>query len=109
VKGTTADASAFLGIEREKLVTAEAPIEQAVSAHLGAPQFLWLSVDDEPSPDSQRGLIERNALGLLSNFARAAVDPPSAGWLGNASNRSRVVRSGLWNQQHLQSGFLGYS
>jgi hypothetical protein len=105
VKGTAADASAYLGINREKLVCAEAPVEQAVSAYLGTLPFLWVSVVDEPSPDSQRGFIERNAIGLLSNHSRTVLDPPSAGWLGHFSNRVRVRGSGLWNQQHVDETY----
>jgi hypothetical protein len=93
------------GIDRLELVSAEAPVEQAVSAYLGTLPFLWVSVDDEPSPNSQRGFIERNAIGLLSNYGRAVLDPPSAGWLGHFSNRSRVRSSGLWNRQHVDETY----
>jgi hypothetical protein len=105
VKGTAEDASTSLGIDRDELISAEAPVEQAVSAYLGALPFLWVSVDDEPSPDSQRGFIERNAIGLLSNFVRAALDPPSASWLGHFSNRARVRGSGIWNQRHVDETY----
>jgi hypothetical protein len=105
VKGTAADASATLGVDREKLASAEAPVEKAVSAYLCTLPFLWVSVDDEPSPDSQRGFIERNAIGLLSNYRRAAVDPPSADWLGHFSNRAPVRGSGLWNQRHVDETY----
>jgi hypothetical protein len=105
VKGTAADASASLGIDREKLASAEAPVEQAVSAYLGTLPFLWVSADDEPSPDSLRGVIERNAIGLLSNYGRAVFDPPSADWLGHFSNRARVRGSGLWNQRHVDETY----
>ena len=101
VKGTAAKASTYLGIDRGQLVSGEAPVEQAVSAYLSSLPFLWVGVDDEPSPDSQRGFIERNVIGLLSNYGHAVIDPPSADWLGRASNRVRVLGSGLWNQQHV--------
>lgn len=72
--------------------------------------FLWLEIDDEPGPDSVRGLVERNSIALLSNFRRAPLDPPSPGWLGHRCNRERVRLSGLWNQNHVEethaSGFL---
>ena len=29
-----------------------------------------------------RGYIERNAIALLSNYGKPAIDPPSPGWLG---------------------------
>jgi hypothetical protein len=38
---------------------------------------LWLSVDDEPGPQSLRGCIERNAIALLSNYGKLPIDPPS--------------------------------
>jgi hypothetical protein len=58
-------------------------------------------VDDEPGQDSCRGLIERNAIGLLSNYCKFPVDSPSPKWLGHFSNHPLVVGSGLWNQQHV--------
>jgi hypothetical protein len=73
-----------------------------VTRYVGAMPFLSLAVDDEPGPESVRGFIERNAIALLSNHGRTPLDPPSAGWLGNASNRSLVRGSGLWNQRHVE-------
>ena len=64
--------------------------------------FLWLDINDEPGPDSLRGVIERNAIALLSNHGRTPLDPPSPGWLGYASDRSLVRDSGLWNQRHAE-------
>lgn len=64
--------------------------------------FLWLDIDDEPGPDSLRGVIERNAIALLSNHERPAVDPQSPGWLGHFSDRPLVRGSGLWNQRHVE-------
>jgi hypothetical protein len=52
-------------------------------------------------PQSDRGIIERNAIALLSNYGKGASDPPSATWLGNYSDRDRVRRSGLWNNNHV--------
>ncbi len=63
--------------------------------------FLWISVDDAPGPTSARGTIERNAIALLSNWHGAAVDPASPTWLGAHSAHDRVVRSGLWNNDHV--------
>lgn len=63
--------------------------------------FLWLAVDDA----SLRGCIERNAIGLLSNYGREPIDPPSTQWLGRCSDRERVGISGLWNNNHVDSGY----
>ena len=57
---------------------------------------------DEPGPNSLRGVIERNAIALLSNYQRPVMDPPSLGWLGSISNRSLVRGCGLWNQRHVE-------
>src|SRR4051794_35659090 len=35
-----------------------------------------------------RGSIERCAIALLSNYSKAVIDPPSAGWLGNLQSVS---------------------
>lgn len=101
VKGDAAKASVALNISRETLAAAEAPVEQAVTNWLANMPFLWLDIDDEPGPDSVRGVLERNAIALLSNHERPVVDPPSPGWLGHSSDRPLVCGSGLWNQRHV--------
>lgn len=94
-----------LGADRRALLDAEAALEQAVSRHIGAMSVLWLPVDDAPGPESARGLIERNAIALLSHASGPAPDAPSAGWLGHHCDRERVRRSGLWNQNHVDEAF----
>jgi hypothetical protein len=44
-----------------------AALELDVSTYIGAMPFLWIDVDDEPSPRSLRAYIERNSIALLSN------------------------------------------
>ena len=102
VKGDLAKASAALDMGRQRLTKLEEPVEWAVSDYLGAMQFLYVSINDEPGPSSLRGVIERNAIALLSNLGRPALDPPSIGWLGDASDRPLVRESGLWNQRHVE-------
>ena len=53
--------------------------------------FLWLHLNDAPGPDSKRGLIERNAIALLSGYRCSAADGPSAKWLGHHSDRSEFA------------------
>jgi len=84
---------------------AEVELERAVSEVIGTMPFVWLSVDDEPGPDSMRGKIERNAIALLSNFDKPPLDPPSAQWLGLHCDRGRVRASGLWNQNHVDESY----
>ena len=72
-----------------------------MSIHIGAMPFLWFLVDDLPGPNSDRGRIERGTIALLSALGKPDADRPSPTWLGNHSNRSAVVGSGLWNVNHV--------
>lgn len=91
--------------------TAEKQHEAQVSDYLGQTKLLFLPIDDPPGSDSLRGLIERSAIALLSNYSAPSGIEPSAGWLGFHSGRDRVRRSGLWNQRHVDEihdpAFLG--
>ncbi len=90
--GNTADRETRFG---------ERALELEVSQVIGRMPFLWLTVPDDAGPDSLRGSIERNAIALLSNYNRPALDPPSLRWLGQHSDRERVRNSGMWNQNHV--------
>ena len=83
----------------------ERTLEQKVSTVIGAIPFLWLPVEDEPGPNSLRGYIERNSIGLLSNYEKTPIDSPSPGWLGQYSDRERVRLSGLWNSNHVDDNY----
>ena len=83
----------------------ELPLERAVSQVIGNMPFLWLSVDDEPGPQSLRGFIERNAIALLSNYGKPPIDPPSDSWLGSHCTREKVRTSGLWNSNHVDESY----
>jgi len=103
-----ADASAAAAERRTgaaAVTQAEAGLETAVSLYIGQMPFLFLSVDDAPGPFSQRALIEKNSIALLSNYARPALDPPSSGWLGRRCGREKVPQSGLWNTQHVDAAY----
>ena len=80
-------------------------MERAVGAVIGDMPFLWLAIEDEPGPESLRGYIERNAIALLSNFAKEPLNPPSRTWLGHLCNMERVRTSGLWNQNHVNEAY----
>jgi hypothetical protein len=84
---------------------AESPLEVAVSAVIGDMDVLWVEVDDPAGPDSLRGWIETNAIGLLSNRARPAIDPPSQGWLGRHARAAAIRESGLWNVNHVDGSY----
>lgn len=88
----------------------EVGLERRVSTVLGSMMVLPLAVDDEPGPSSLRGVLERNAIALLSAAGRQGPDHPSQAWLGRSCPRPRVRDSGLWNQNHVDElydpGFL---
>ena len=50
VKSDATKAAAALGIDREALNKAAAPVEQAVTRYIGAMPFLWLDINDDPRP-----------------------------------------------------------
>jgi len=83
----------------------ELALEKEVSTVIGNMPFLWISIEDEPGPDSLRGYVERNAIALLSNFQKPVLDSASKDWLGHRSDRARVRASGLWNQNHVEESY----
>jgi hypothetical protein len=88
---------------------AERSLEERVSGYLGAMKLVFLPVLDASGPESARGIIERNSIALLSNFAEPTQDLPSPNWLGHHSGRERVKRSGLWNNNHVDENYdLGF-
>lgn len=93
---------------RPELAAAELGLEEAVSRYIRAMPFLWLDIGDEPGPESERGMVERFCIALLSNHPLAStdetkviVDRPTGSWLGLRSGRQRVRDSGLWNNRHV--------
>lgn len=83
----------------------EAALEREVSRTIGVMPFLWLEINDDAGPGSERGYMERNAIALLSNFCKPPLDPPSESWLGHKCDRERVRRSGLWNSNHVNEAY----
>ena len=80
----------------------EKELERRVSRVIRAMPLQWLWIDDPARSQSRRAYIERNAIALLSNWDREALDSPSDGWLGLDCPRDMVARSGLWNQRHVR-------
>ena len=76
-----------------------------VSEYIGQMPFLWLNVNDAPGPKSSRGMIERNAIALLSGYSCPVAYSPSIEWLGQYSDRERVRLSGLWNNNHVDETY----
>ena len=86
-------------------ITAELPMERLVTEAIGRMPFLYLPVDDAARPASLRGVIERNAIALLSNYGKPAIDAPSQSWLGQHCPKEKVCSSGLWNQNHVDEAY----
>lgn len=103
--GHPAEAGKRLGQTAEKIREQERQLEQTVSRSIGAMPFVFVNIDDDPGPESGRGVIERNSIALLSNFRREAIDPASTRWLGHNSGRDRVRESGLWNNNHVDETY----
>ncbi|ELZ45286.1 hypothetical protein C463_06682 [Halorubrum californiense DSM 19288] len=80
---------------------AELEHERRVSEYIRDLPFLWIDIDDEPSPESDRAYIERNMIALASNYAKKSIDGRDCEWLGNASASEAIRQSGLWNVNHV--------
>jgi hypothetical protein len=95
------------GIDRDRGVVRdeEYVLERRVSAYIRDQPFLWIALDDEPGPDSDRAFVERNAIALLSNFERSAVHPRADDWLGRHSRSQAIRESGLWNVDHVDETY----
>ena len=99
-------AASQLGKTAAEVRRAESDLEEQVSRCIGSMPFLWLDVGDPPGPGSLRGLIEKNAIALLSGYGlESPIDPPSAVWLGRDSDRELVRSSGLWNNRHVNEPY----
>lgn len=79
---------------------AEYALEKRVSEYIRELPLLWVDVDDEPGPESQRAAIERNTIALLSNYRGDSLDSREATWLGTNSPNPEIRESGLWNVDH---------
>jgi hypothetical protein len=90
---------------KRELRLEELEMERRVSEYIRDLPFLWIDVDDEPSADSDRAYIERNMIGLLSNYQRNAIDPRSDRWLGKHSRSEKIGKSGIWNVNHADESY----
>lgn len=83
----------------------ELEMERRVSEYIRELPFLWVDVDDEPGPESNRAYLERNAIALVSNYGTDSIDPRSDGWLGQHSPVAEIGDSGLWNINHVEENY----
>lgn len=84
---------------------AELGLERRVSRFVGRLPFLYLAVDDEPGPESDRARIERTVVSLASNARKPDVDPRAGDWLGHHSPAGGIRNSGLWNVAHVHDAY----
>lgn len=105
-RGRTTEVAPRFRMTTEQVEASEADLERRVSDYIGRMPLLWLRVPDAGKPGSmRRRRIERQAIALLSGYARRALDPPSAHWLGNHSDRKKNRESGLWNSKHVDEPY----
>jgi hypothetical protein len=83
---------------------AEYDLERKVSEYIGAMSLLWLDIQDEPGPASDRAFIEQNAIALLSGTS-GPIDLPRPAWLGRYNTRDAIRRSGLWNVNYVDDDY----
>jgi hypothetical protein len=85
----------------------EKELEILVSDYIRKMPFLWLQIGDASGPGSNRGVIERNSIALLSNFCHQSetIDPASDSWLGKYAKSDDIKQSGLWNVNHVRESF----
>lgn len=83
----------------------ETGLERRVTEYIGGLPFLWLDVDDEPGPESDRADLERNAIALVSAYRRDPIDMRAGDWLGSYSPVHEIRRSGLWNIDHVDESY----
>ena len=83
----------------------EHELEQRVSDYIRGLPFLWVNIDDEPGPESDRAYVERNAIALVSNYQKDSLDPHHGDWSGKNSPRKEICESGLWNIEHVEENY----
>jgi hypothetical protein len=95
-----------LDIDTDALREQEHPLEERVSAYIRSLPFLYLDVEDQPGPDSDRAAIEMNAIALTSHYRRQMETPyPKPSWLGRHSPKPEIYRTALWNIEHVSALF----
>ncbi|MBP1988125.1 hypothetical protein [Halolamina salifodinae] len=86
-------------VDRDRTVVRDEEylLERRVSTYLREQPFLWMDLDDEPGPKSDRAVLERSVIALVSNAGREPIDPRPVDWLGRHSPSAAIRDSGLWN------------
>lgn len=95
-------AIASWGQESRGLERREHLLEPGAGTYIGELPYLWLSVPDQPGGPDLQGIIQRNAIALLSNSGKRPLDPASEEWLGLYSDQPAIRDSHLWNVDHVE-------
>lgn len=66
--------------------------------------FLWLTVPTRPDRSSDRVMLERNSIALLSTLAGGGK-AASTTWLGRHAVAPKVRESSFWNVSHVDDAF----
>lgn len=83
---------------------AERALEVEVSRVIREMPFMWLDVPTRSDGGSDRGLLERNTIALLSTLAGGS-EAASPTWLGRNASAPKVSGSSLWNVNHVDDAF----
>jgi hypothetical protein len=83
----------------------ELPLEREVSVYIRSLSYLWVSAEDQASSTSDRAVIESNAIALLSDFGKPAIDPATDEWLGCVCPKPDIPGSSLWNSRDVRATF----
>lgn len=82
----------------------EEELEQLVSEYISKLGIVVLDIDDPSSATSDRAIIEKNTIALLSCI-NYSFDFSSTNWLGHYSNKQEIRKSSLWNVNYCNSDF----
>ena len=75
-----------------------AQVQALISDHIWPMTLIFLPVRGR----CQRDYIERNSIGLLSEYGEEnPIDPSTGRWLGHDCDRGKVRESGLWQSNHV--------
>jgi hypothetical protein len=84
---------------------AEIGLEIEVSRYIGRMPLLWVTVPGPSEAYNDRRHVESNAIALLSDVGKEAIDPPSPQWLGRYADSGSVRTSGLWNVHDVDGAY----
>ena len=76
-------------------------LEQIIRRYMLPMRLLFLPI----SLNNSRVFIEKNAIGLLSEYEKQSIDSPSKRWLGRRSRTGKISNSGLWNSNFVTRGY----